>query len=51
MCPTCTRYALKVKALTERVDQLESLVAALKTNCADRDAVIKVLSRQGKDGQ
>lgn len=50
-CPACTRYALEVKALTERVEQLESVNAALKANCAEREAVIKLLSRQGRDGQ
>lgn len=51
MCAICTRQALEIKALTERVDHLESVNRALKASYDDRERVIQMLSRQGRDGQ
>ena len=51
MCQTCIRQALEIKALTERVMALESINAALKASYDDRERVIQMLSRQGRDGQ
>lgn len=51
MCVTCIRQALAIKALTERVTSLESVNAALRASYDDRERVIKLLVKQGRDGQ